>query len=390
VVGAPACGDGNLDAGEECDDDNTAALDGCDASCLTEDVAVDSNGSDLATPIAPPGDPFGAAVETPSSGSLEIVETSVTESAPAGTVFLERQIHVETPNGSPRNPIVLTFAVDDAVLPSSGAWANLDAFRNGDRVPPCTGPAGRASPNPCLDEREQRAGGGAVLTVLSSRDGEWNFAAGAGGGSTSTTTTSTSTSSTSATFDPSSTTTTTVDPSGTTTTTLPPTERCLGGSTLRLTDNPLKPNKRGLLVESRDMPELLVEDEARYMPAFVEQGGVLRISADGGDGFDLAYPLEPEFWRLIDPKQPSKGVRYRNPDGPIRSVRIVNGRSLRISGKGPALGHGLTLEPELVRVMLRVGPYRYFIEFGGQQQTFKTTRSLVRRRSLRPERCRFR
>ncbi|MBX3025297.1 hypothetical protein KF840_10340 [bacterium] len=32
----PACGDGRLDAGEECDDGNTTARDGCDAACHIE------------------------------------------------------------------------------------------------------------------------------------------------------------------------------------------------------------------------------------------------------------------------------------------------------------------------------------------------------------------
>ena len=31
-----ACGDGTLDSGETCDDDNTTAGDGCDASCQIE------------------------------------------------------------------------------------------------------------------------------------------------------------------------------------------------------------------------------------------------------------------------------------------------------------------------------------------------------------------
>src|SRR5690606_23186058 len=35
----PACGDGVLDVGEQCDDGNDALLDGCDADCQFETVA---------------------------------------------------------------------------------------------------------------------------------------------------------------------------------------------------------------------------------------------------------------------------------------------------------------------------------------------------------------
>jgi hypothetical protein len=66
---------------------------------------------------------------------------------------------------------------------------------------------------------------------------------------------------------------------------------------------------------------------------------------------------------------------------------MLNGRTLRIVGKGPQLGHGLRLEPDLVRVELQVGQYRYHLEFGGQQQAFKAERSLVRKRALRPAEC---
>jgi cysteine-rich repeat protein len=65
-VDAPACGDGAVNAGEECDDGNIAAADGCDASCHAEagvdydcDNAVAADAF-LAAPLALNGNTFGA------------------------------------------------------------------------------------------------------------------------------------------------------------------------------------------------------------------------------------------------------------------------------------------------------------------------------------------
>jgi cysteine-rich repeat protein len=54
-VDAPACGDGAVNPGEQCDDGNTASLDGCDASCAAEP------GADFNCGNAPDADVFAAA-----------------------------------------------------------------------------------------------------------------------------------------------------------------------------------------------------------------------------------------------------------------------------------------------------------------------------------------
>ena len=49
----PACGDGRLDAGEECDDGNTAGVDGCDAGCRVEACHGCSGEPSVCTPRPP-------------------------------------------------------------------------------------------------------------------------------------------------------------------------------------------------------------------------------------------------------------------------------------------------------------------------------------------------
>jgi hypothetical protein len=208
--------------------------------------------------------------------------------------------------------------------------------------------------------------------------------------STSVSTTSVTTSSTSSTLSAStststSTTTSTLLPRNTTTT-LPVAERCLGASKLLLVDAPSRPTRRRLWVESQDVQQLVIGDGLDPAPLPTE-GGSLRVTAVGGDEFDVTYPLSADGWKVIGPTDAPRGLRYHNPTGPITSVVFKAGRMLRVLGKGPQLEHRLSTEPDLVRVVLQVGPYWYRTEFGGNLQRFTAERRLLRKRALRPLDC---
>jgi cysteine-rich repeat protein len=47
----PVCGDGSLDPGEDCDDANTTALDGCSATCMFETTCVCSGAGSRCLPL---------------------------------------------------------------------------------------------------------------------------------------------------------------------------------------------------------------------------------------------------------------------------------------------------------------------------------------------------
>jgi hypothetical protein len=163
-------------------------------------------------------------------------------------------------------------------------------------------------------------------------------------------------------------------------------ERCLGASKLLLVDAPAKPTRRRFWVQSADVPQLVIGDGRDPAP-LAAAGGSLRVTAVGGDGFDVTYPLLAEGWKVVGPTDDPRGLRYRNPSGPITSVVFKAGRMLRMIGKGPQLAHSLGSEPAVVRVVLQLGPYGYRAEFGGNLQRFTAELLLLRKRALRPLDC---
>ena len=341
------CGDGLLDADEECDDGDRGALDGCDGSCRLEEIAAATT-SDLRTTITPPDDPLGVQIASPIQARLVIVETSATTSAPPAFTFVSRQVHTEGPRARPPAPLKLTFTLNGSLAPSLKHPRYLKVFKGGQLVGPCVLPR-RAYPNPCVFARTALDEQNADVTVLTSTTGEWNFGT----------------------------------PMGTPTSTV---DRCLGGTKLMLLDNPGVPERRRFLLRSHDTPELVVGDGTDALEAMAE-GGSLRVFATGGDLFDATYDLPAEGWQPINPDLLAYGVRYRDRVGPIRSILFRGARSLQVIGLGPDLEHTLGLEPEMVSVELTIGQYAYLFEFGGEQQQFEPGMRLVRKWSSRPAIC---
>lgn len=338
------CGNGVVEPGEECDDGNPDALDGCDGLCLAEEIVSTPFGTQLSTSIAAPNDPIAAAMTSPTAGALRIVETSSTVEPPDDYSFIARQVHVEAPANSTANPLVLTFTLDDALFPVPGDPSGLEVFRNGSLVGPCTGLPGRALPNPCVMVRAPRGQTDVGITVVTSSASDWNFG---------------------------------------TAIVHRTVDRCLIGTKLVLQDNLNKPARRRLLLRSHDTPELIVGD-GTDMPALMVQGGSLRVTAIGGDGFDETYPLPAEGWQPVDPKHPGYGLRYRDKDGPITTVVFKANRLLLVKGAGPALVQSLGSEPTRVEIDLQLGDYRYRLDFGGDPRQFRANKRLLRKWSIRP------
>jgi hypothetical protein len=115
----------------------------------------------------------------------------------------------------------------------------------------------------------------------------------------------------------------------------------------------------------------------------VANGGRLRMWM--GDELVGDYQL-PE-WTYLKKRRPERGYRAAASD-PIRSIRLVPGKLLRIAGQGPGLGHRLgTAAPEPIVLELTLGStQRYCTEFGGTE-TFKPQRKLLRKGPVRATRC---
>jgi hypothetical protein len=313
-------------------------------------VASTPSGTVLTTVIDPPHDPIAARITSPSAGPLGIIETSTTTPPPDGFGFAGRQVHLEAPPATPTDPVVLAFTIDSALLAAPTPWSDLEVFRDGNRVEPCSGSPWRAVPDPCVAGRLPAGANEVKVTVVSSTSGEWNFGTATG----------------------------------------PPTvDRCLGGTTLMLQDTPGRPARRRFLVRSNDTPQLVLGDGAD-IPGLIAQGGSLTVVAIGGDGFETTYPLAAEGWRPLRRRNPGYGVRYRDKAGPITTVVFKAGQLLEVTGTGPQLVQSLNSEPDMVEVELRLGGYRYRLAFGdGAPHQFRANKRLLRRWATRPRECSF-
>jgi hypothetical protein len=177
-----------------------------------------------------------------------------------------------------------------------------------------------------------------------------------------------------------STTSTTAAPATTTTTTtLPVTFDPLAGAKLVLTDDPAKPAKRSLVAVSRDAAAL-APAAGDPNAGLLQDGGTLRVVADGGDRFDTTYALPGSGWKPLRAKQPSRGVRFTARGGPVTSVVLEWGRKLLVKGHGAGLGHSLTTEPARVQLFLTLGTERRCLVFGGTGR-FAAGTSLIRKRA---------
>ena len=160
--------------------------------------------------------------------------------------------------------------------------------------------------------------------------------------------------------------------------------RTLGGTRLALRERPA----REITVVSRDP----VTTE-RSMTDPMSLGGSVRIVADdgeGGSGIDHVYPLPAEGWQQINFPFSMEGFAYHDPHGrmgPIRLVRIQNGKVIKLEGRGEGLGPLVGgSSPGAVNVILTAGTERYCMSFGGKTQ-FRPRRSFAGSDAPAPAAC---
>lgn len=128
----------------------------------------DRNGPTTSNPVT-------VSLTTPNSGLVLFTKRAEpTTSPPQGFQLLGYQVEITMSPSTPANPIVLTFEVHSDLLPSPGE--PITVFRDGVAVPECSGAAGVASPDPCVDASSTLGSGNVEITVLTSRASAWNFA----------------------------------------------------------------------------------------------------------------------------------------------------------------------------------------------------------------------
>jgi hypothetical protein len=146
-------------------------------------VTTDTEG-DGTTPL----DPIEVTVTLPGTlglnaaglplGTVTIVEKPIIHPNPPGFLLIAQQVNITAPSGTAFDPIIIQIMIDAAAIPEGENEQTMQVFRNGVLVPPCTGAAGRAFPDPCISKRHRLTGpsdADAEFTILTTRASAWNL-----------------------------------------------------------------------------------------------------------------------------------------------------------------------------------------------------------------------
>jgi large repetitive protein len=149
-------------------------------------VVADGAGRDVAPgesvstgDSASDADPLTAAVTSPVAGRVAVFEGAPADDAPNGYSFLGQQVSIQAPRATAEDPLKLVFEVAAALLPPDTDPSELVVFRNEAPVDACSGPAGHASPTPCVAGREVLPSGNLRLTIFTVEASRWNIGMGA-------------------------------------------------------------------------------------------------------------------------------------------------------------------------------------------------------------------
>ena len=160
--------------------------------------------------------------------------------------------------------------------------------------------------------------------------------------------------------------------------------RFVSGTRLTLKDRAGRPRQRALeIIATAPSAPLGGGNGSADDP--VLHGGSLRIVSTAGDGFGTTYPLPASGWRYVGARGAQRGYRLTH-QGPIRTVLFQPGRTLRILGRGTALGHSLRSNPNPVAIVLTLGAQQYCLAFRGEA-TFTAGRRFTAARAPAPTAC---
>ncbi len=152
----------------------------------TSQGSVPAGGTVSSNPGASPSaaEPVVADATLPDGGTVTMTKEPATTPSENGYAVFGQQLDIaatepgsNTPLvGTAANPITLTFEIDGSAIPAGTELSTITVLRNGVPAANCTGAAGTAEPDPCVESRTPIAGGGVKLTVLTTHCSLWNFA----------------------------------------------------------------------------------------------------------------------------------------------------------------------------------------------------------------------
>ena len=133
---------------------------------------------------AVPSDPIETSVTLPVGGQVSIVEKLIVQPNPTGFTLFGQQVNISAPAGTQQLPLIIQFLIDESIVPDGITAATLPIFKGGVLVPPCAGPAHKASPDPCVAKRNRLTGPAEddiQITIHTSTASAWNFGQSGGG-----------------------------------------------------------------------------------------------------------------------------------------------------------------------------------------------------------------
>ncbi|MDP3768168.1 MAG: dockerin type I repeat-containing protein [Dehalococcoidia bacterium] len=150
----------------------------------------------MAQGVVPPGgklstgsnatedDTVETSVIVPNGGKVTIIEGPLTEAGAGGQTLIGQQVEIEAPSATTQEPLIVTFLLDVSIIPEGQDESTVQLYYNGEPVPDCSGPSGKAQPNPCVFFRwllTGSAAGDVLLQIFSSDASTWTFSAGLAG-----------------------------------------------------------------------------------------------------------------------------------------------------------------------------------------------------------------
>jgi probable HAF family extracellular repeat protein len=124
-----------------------------------------------------PSAPIQTNVTSPNAGTVDIVQSVVTQPAPAGYGYLGYEADITAPTATATDPLLLQFSLDQSLLAAAGVDVNtVQLFRDGVPIAACADPVVVvAAPDPCIFARGTNADGSAAIYVYTSHASHWNF-----------------------------------------------------------------------------------------------------------------------------------------------------------------------------------------------------------------------
>ncbi len=118
--------------------------------------------------------PLQVGVSSPVPGNLAIAEATSNGGVAAGYQLFNKIVQIQAPVATAGNPLHFSFTLDASMTGGAPA-ATIAIFRNGLVVTDCTGPAGVASPDPCVAARTDVGNGDSSMGILTSAASVWSF-----------------------------------------------------------------------------------------------------------------------------------------------------------------------------------------------------------------------